>query len=131
MDGLLLGLTSMPEISRRLVHNLLLLASVTAVTATADAREHGKSRDAASIVAIVIHTVGGPACKAAKVEYQPIEFRKDDADFWRRIMQRAPYEAHFVIGRGGDIANIMPITEIANHTLGINPVRCLTTARRT
>lgn len=87
------------------------------------ARDHGKPRDPNSIVAIVIHSVGGPACVADSVQFKPIPKRDDDSEFWQRVLKAAPNaEAHYVIGRAGIRAKVMPLTEIANHTVGINPV---------
>jgi N-acetylmuramoyl-L-alanine amidase len=89
----------------------------------AAARHHGRHRDAKTITAIVIHSIGGPACIAHKVQYRPIRFREDDAEFWRRILAAAPSaDAHYVIGRTGQLAEVMPTTEIAYHTVGVNDV---------
>jgi N-acetyl-anhydromuramyl-L-alanine amidase AmpD len=87
------------------------------------ARDHGKPRDPNTIVAIVIHSVGGPACIANTVQFRPIPKRSDDAEFWQRVLKAAPSaEAHYVIGRSGIKAQVMAVTEIAHHTMGINPV---------
>jgi N-acetyl-anhydromuramyl-L-alanine amidase AmpD len=85
------------------------------------ARDHGNIRDPNTIRAIVIHTVGGPACISNAVRFRPIPERDDDAEFWRRAMRSAPSaDAHIVIGRTGNKADVIPITQIANHTYGAN-----------
>jgi N-acetyl-anhydromuramyl-L-alanine amidase AmpD len=53
---------------------------------------------------------------------QPIGKRDDDAQFWRKILKTARNEAHYVIGRNGTAAQVMPPTEIAYHAAGINDV---------
>jgi N-acetyl-anhydromuramyl-L-alanine amidase AmpD len=85
------------------------------------ARDHGNIRDPNTITAIVIHTVGGPACIANTVRFRPIPARDDDAEFWQRALRAAPSaDAHIVIGRTGNRADVIPITQIANHTYGAN-----------
>jgi N-acetyl-anhydromuramyl-L-alanine amidase AmpD len=87
------------------------------------ARDRGRSRDPSTIVAIVLHSVGGPACVRDRIEFRPIPIRADDAEFWQKLLKAAPSaDAHFVIGRAGHIAQVMPATEIANHAVGVNPV---------
>jgi N-acetyl-anhydromuramyl-L-alanine amidase AmpD len=87
------------------------------------ARDRGTVRDPGSITAIVIHTVGGPACIAGTVQFRSIPKRDDDAQFWRQVLRSAPTaDAHYVIGRTGNKADVLPVTQIANHTLGINPI---------
>jgi N-acetyl-anhydromuramyl-L-alanine amidase AmpD len=100
------------------------LAFAVAVTLTAvSAREHGRTRPPTSIAAIVIHAVGGPACAAGAVRFHPVPVRVDDAMFWREVLIGAPQnDAHFVIGRSGTLLSVIPTTEIANHTVGINDV---------
>ena len=94
-----------------------------AVPLNAFARDHGKPRDPNTIIAIVIHSVGGPACIANTVQFRLIPKRSDDAEFWQNILKSAPSaEAHYVIGRAEIRAQVMPVMEIANHTVGINPV---------
>jgi N-acetyl-anhydromuramyl-L-alanine amidase AmpD len=96
---------------------------VAALPREAFARDHGKPRDPSTIIAIVVHSVGGPACIADIVHVRPIPKRNDDAEFWQRILKAAPSaEAHYVIGRTGSKAQVMPVTEIANHTVGINAI---------
>lgn len=100
------------------------VAALVAIAAPgALAREHGAKRDPGSITALVIHTVGGPACIANTVRFRPIPNRDDDAQFWQKFLKRAPNaDAHYVIGRSGTAAPVMPPTEIAYHTVGINDV---------
>jgi N-acetyl-anhydromuramyl-L-alanine amidase AmpD len=106
-----------------LVQLMMAASMLAAVPLNAFARDHGKPRDPNTISAIVIHSVGGPACIANTVQFRPIPKRSDDADFWQKILRAAPSaEAHYVIGRAGVKAQVMPVTEIANHTVGINPV---------
>lgn len=89
----------------------------------ASAREQGRERSPASIVAIVIHAVGGPACIGDAVHFHPIRKRDDDAMLWRKVLTGAPKnDAHFVIGRNGTRLPVIPVTEIANHTVGVNDV---------
>lgn len=99
-----------------------ILAAMLAM-ADAFARDHGTVRDPSNITAIVIHTVGGPACIAGTVQFRPIPKRDDDAEFWRQVLRSDPSaDAHYVIGRTGKKADVLPVTQIANHTLGINPI---------
>jgi N-acetyl-anhydromuramyl-L-alanine amidase AmpD len=85
------------------------------------ARDHGKIRDPNTITAIIIHAVGGPACISDAVRFRPIPFRDDDAQFWQKVLKAAPStDAHIVIGRNGKRADVLPITQIANHTYGAN-----------
>jgi hypothetical protein len=87
------------------------------------AREHGAKRDPDSVIALVVHTVGGPACIANTVQFRPIPRRDDDTQFWQKILKSARgAETHYVIGRNGTAAPVMPPTEIAYHTVGINDV---------
>ena len=102
---------------------LITLASLVAIVSLgALARDHGEKRDPGSITALVIHTVGGPACIANTVQFRPIAKRDDDAQFWQKILKTARNEAHYVIGRNGTAAQVMPPTDIAYHTAGINDV---------
>jgi N-acetyl-anhydromuramyl-L-alanine amidase AmpD len=101
---------------------VFVLAGVLAV-AHAFARDHGTERDPSNITAIVIHTVGGPACIAGMVQFRMVPQRDDDAEFWRQVLRSAPIaDAHYVIGRTGNKADVLPFTQIANHTVGINPI---------
>jgi N-acetylmuramoyl-L-alanine amidase len=100
---------------------ILPLVAALMLTA-ASAREHGRERPPGSIVAIVIHAVGGPACIGGAVRFLPIAARDDDAVFWRKVLTGAKNDVHFVIGRGGTRLPVIPVTEIANHTVGINDV---------
>ena len=102
---------------------LIFLASLVAIVPLAAlARDHGEKRDTGSITALVVHTVGGPACIASTVQFRPIAKRDDDAQFWQKILKTARNEAHYVIGRNGTAAQVMPPTDIAYHTVGINDV---------
>jgi N-acetylmuramoyl-L-alanine amidase len=103
---------------------LIILASLLAtIPLDALARDHGQKRDHSTITALVIHTVGGPACIANMVQFRPIPKRDDDAQFWQNFLKAAPSaEAHYVIGRNGTEAQVMSPTEIAYHTVGINDV---------
>ena len=106
-----------------LVQSIMAASMLAIVPFNAFARDHGNPRDPNAIVAIVVHTVGGPACIANTVQFRPIPKRSDDAEFWQRILKAAPNaEAHYVIGRAGIKTQVMPVTEIANHTVGVNPV---------
>jgi N-acetylmuramoyl-L-alanine amidase len=86
------------------------------------ARDHGEKRQSDSIAAVIVHTVGGPACNAGTVQFRPIPVRDDDAQVWRQILQKAPNDAHYVIGRNGIALPVLLPTEIAYHTVGINGV---------
>jgi hypothetical protein len=102
---------------------LIILASLVAIVSLgALARDHGEKRGTGSITALVVHTVGGPACIASTVQFRPIAKRDDDAQFWQKILKTARNEAHYVIGRNGTAAQVMPPTDIAYHTAGINDV---------
>jgi hypothetical protein len=89
----------------------------------ASAREHGAKREPDGITALVVHTVGGPACVFNTVQFRPISKRDDDTQIWQRFLKgKRNAEAHYVIGRNGTVAPVMPPTEIAYHTVGINGV---------
>ena len=106
-----------------LVQLIIAASMLAAVSLDAFARDHGKPRDPNTIIAIVIHSVGGPACIANTVQFRPIPKRSDDAEFWQSILKAAPNaEADYVIGWAGTRAQVMPVTEIARHTAGVNPV---------
>jgi hypothetical protein len=108
-------------LSRKLGTILPLVASF--MLTTASAREHGRGRPPTSIVAIVIHAVSGPACIGGVVRFRPVREGDDDAVYWRKILIGAPQnDAHFVIDRNGIRLPVIPVTEIANHTRGINDV---------
>jgi hypothetical protein len=105
------------------IRAIILASLVAIIPLDALARDHGEKRDPNSITALVVHTIGGPACVANTVRFMPIPKRDDDAQFWQRFLKIAPNtEAHYVIGRNGAEAQVMPLTEIANHTVGINDV---------
>jgi N-acetyl-anhydromuramyl-L-alanine amidase AmpD len=104
-------------IAATLISTLLLPAAELA------AREQGQPRDPADITAIVIHTVGGPACIGDAVRFRPIPPRDDDAKFWRDVLRSAAgADAHYVIGRSGNVAEAIKVTEVAYHTFGVNAV---------
>ena len=109
--------------SRQFRAGWALTALIALAPLGASAREHGTKRDADSITALVVHTVGGPACIANTVQFRPIPRRDDDTQFWQKFLKTARNaEAHYVIGRNGTSAPVMPPTEIAYHTFGINDV---------
>jgi N-acetyl-anhydromuramyl-L-alanine amidase AmpD len=101
-----------------------ILASLVAIAPPGvQARDHGAKREPDSITALVVHTVGGPACIANTVQFRAIPKRDDDTQFWQKLLKTARNaEAHYVIGRNGTAAPVMPPTEIAYHTVGINDV---------
>jgi N-acetyl-anhydromuramyl-L-alanine amidase AmpD len=103
---------------------LITLATLLAIVPLgAPARDHGAKREPDTITALVIHTVGGPACIAGTVRFRPIPKRDDDTQFWQKFLKTARNaDAHYVIGRGGTMAPVIPATEIAYHTVGINDV---------
>ena len=107
-----------------MLSRLVLAAAVTSVAASAaHPRSHGAPRDPASIRAIVVHAVGGPACVNGQLRFrQPFSWL-DTALVWQFRMKLASRaEAHVVIGRTGDVRQVMPLTEVAHHTVGINDV---------
>lgn len=99
------------------------IAAMMLLGTVAVARDHGKPRDLTKISAIVIHSVGGPACIANAVRFRPIPERHDDAIFWANVLKAAPdSDAHYVVGRTGKQAEAVPVTEVANHTIGVNAI---------
>jgi N-acetyl-anhydromuramyl-L-alanine amidase AmpD len=57
------------------------------------------------------------------VQFRPIPKRDDDTQFWQKFLKTARNaDAHYVIGRSGTMAPVIPPTEIAYHTVGINDV---------
>ena len=101
---------------------IILVSLVAMIPLGALARDHGEKRDTSSITAIVVHTIGGPACIGNTVQFKPIAKRADDAQFWQEILRTARNEAHYVIGRNGTAVEVMPSTDIAYHTVGINDI---------
>ena len=101
---------------------IILVSLVAMISLGALARDHGEKRDTGSITALVVHTIGGPACIGNTVQFKPIAKQRDDAQFWQKILKIARNEAHYVIGRNGSAAQVMPPTDIAYHTAGINDV---------
>src|SRR5262249_28276193 len=92
---------------------LMLCVSVATLVASlpvSSARTSGSVRAASDIDTIVIHTIGGPACRRNSVVFQPIQTREDDADFWKDFLLHEPVtDAHFVIGRNGKVAEVIPV----------------------
>jgi N-acetyl-anhydromuramyl-L-alanine amidase AmpD len=87
------------------------------------ARAHGAPRDPTSVRAIVLHSIGGPACIADAIRFSPVPVRGNDAIFWANELKAASEaDAHFVIGRRGDEAAVIPVTEVAHHTVGVNDI---------
>jgi len=101
---------------------IILVSLVAMISLGALARDHGEKRDTGSITALVVHTIGGPACIGNTVQFKPIAKQRDDAQFWQKILKTARNEAHYVIGRNGTVAEVMPPTDIAYHTVGINDI---------
>jgi N-acetyl-anhydromuramyl-L-alanine amidase AmpD len=101
---------------------IILVLLVAMIPLGALARDHGEKRDTGSITALVVHTIGGPACIGNTVRFMPIAKRGDDAQFWQKNLKTARNEAHYVIGRNGTVAEVMPPTNIAYHTVGINDI---------
>jgi hypothetical protein len=106
-----------------LLLRLFIAACLLGTTPAAHARSHGTPRHPGSIRAIVIHAVGGPACIGGQVRFrQPFSWF-DNALVWQfRMKLSSRAEAHTVIGRAGDVRQVMPFTEVAHHTVGINDV---------
>lgn len=84
------------------------------------AKDRSSGRDTREITSIVLHTIGGPACIAGKVQFRPIPERDDDALFWGRVLKKSRASAHYVIGRTGEMVNVLPVSEVAYHTVGLN-----------
>jgi N-acetylmuramoyl-L-alanine amidase len=65
---------------------------------------------------IVIHSIGGPTCVKGAVTFNPIANRPNDAQFWKRYLEKEPIDGiHYVIGRDGTVAASIAESEIANH----------------
>ena len=65
---------------RPMAIRLIVLAWLLAtIPIDALARDHGQKRDPGTVIALVIHTVGGPACIANTVQYRPIPRRDASA----------------------------------------------------
>ncbi len=105
----------------RFRRSIISLIGLLIVSSDADARHQGKMRDTTEITSIVIHSIGGPACISESVRFEDIAVRPDDTVFWRDFLFGTPEaDAHFVIGRNGQVASVIPVEEVANHTVGIN-----------
>jgi N-acetyl-anhydromuramyl-L-alanine amidase AmpD len=114
---------SRPHESLRLAFTALVATVVISAPTSIHARSHGRERDPSKVTTIVVHTVGGPACIANTVQFQPIARRDDDTEFWQRLLKSATSaEGHLVIGRNGKKAEVMPFTQVAYHTVGINEI---------
>src|SRR5262249_44321589 len=86
------------------------LATLVVSLPASSARTRGKDRARSDIDTIVIHAIGGPACHRNSVVFQPIQAREDDADFWKDFLLHEPEaDAHFVVGRGGKVAEVIPV----------------------
>jgi len=73
----------------------------------------GEAREAADIDLIVIHSIGGPICKDGQIWFTPAN---GDAAFWRDwFLDQAGKSIHYVVGRGGDIAQQRPELRTAGH----------------
>lgn len=73
----------------------------------------GEARDAAEIDLIVIHSIGGPTCRDGAVYFTPAN---GSAVFWRDwFLSEGGKSIHYVIGRGGDIAQQRPELRTAGH----------------
>lgn len=76
--------------------------------------EHeGRSRNAADIDMIVLHTIGGATCKAGQVVFTSAS---GSAIFWRDwFVRQTDKSIHYVIGRDGQIAQQRPDLKTAGH----------------
>ena len=102
---------------------LAIAACLLGTSPSAHARSNGTPRDPGSIRAIVIHAVGGPACAGGQLRFRQPFFWLDNALVWQlRLKFASRAEAHIVIGRAGAVRQVMPLTEVARHTVGINDV---------
>jgi hypothetical protein len=78
-----------------------------------DFPQGGETRSAAEIDLIVIHTIGGPACRDGAVYFTPAN---GSAVFWRDwFLGQDGKSIHYVIGREGDIAQQRPELRTAGH----------------
>lgn len=112
-----------PDTSDAVVRRAILFLVVGAIVqvSTAEARTTGRARSGEEVDTIVIHSVGGPACIGGKITFREIQEQEDDAAHWKKIIQAAPEaDAHFVVGRGGTVEEVIPVLEVANHTVGLN-----------
>ena len=73
----------------------------------------GDAREAAEIDLIVVHSIGGPTCRDGAVWFTPAN---GSALFWRDwFLAESGKSIHYVIGRGGDIAQQRPELRTAGH----------------
>lgn len=73
----------------------------------------GEPRSADTIEMIVIHTIGGPLCKAGEIHFAEIG---GSAVFWRDwFLDQDDKSIHYVIGRDGAIAQQRPDLRTAGH----------------
>ena len=73
----------------------------------------GEVREAAEIDLIVVHSIGGPTCRDGAVWFTPAN---GSAVFWRDwFLGEGGKSIHYVIGRGGEIAQQRPELRTAGH----------------
>jgi N-acetylmuramoyl-L-alanine amidase len=79
----------------------------------ADYDHGGELRDPATIDMIVIHTIGGPTCENGRIVYTTAP---QSAVYWRDdFARRADASIHYVVDRGGKIAQQRPENRTAGH----------------
>lgn len=71
-----------------------------------------------AVDAIIIHSLGGPDCRAGRPFYRSIE---GDAMEWMATFNRLPVVSiHYVVGRDGQVAAGVPEAVAATHATGWN-----------
>lgn len=82
-----------------------------------DAKPGGHPRRRA-IDAIIVHSLGGPDCRAGQRFFRTID---GDAQTWMDTFNRLPIVSiHYVVGRDGQIATGVPERVAATHATGWN-----------
>lgn len=94
---------------------LLLAVGAGGVRLAAKPGGHPRRRP---VDAIIIHSLGGPDCRAGRPFYRTID---GDAQEWLATFNRLPMVSiHYVIGRDGQVAAGVPESVAATHATGWN-----------
>ncbi len=71
-----------------------------------------------SVNAIVIHSIGGPACRNGEVVFTS---SKGDANRWKEYFEKSDgISIHYIVDREGNVASSIEESRVAWHARGIN-----------
>lgn len=97
--------------------SLALVTALAVCAASLEAKPGGHPRRRA-VDAVIIHSLGGPDCKAGTPFYRRID---GDARYWMSTFNRLPIVSiHYVIDRAGTVERGVPEPVAATHATGWN-----------